>query len=72
MSLVTYLNDDVMCRTQTYSFTFVSLLLRPTCLSWDFGGKGQHFPYHSLAVCLHLTNSVTQGYRLVLKILILQ
>ena len=44
MSLVTYLNDDVMCRTQKYSFTFVSSLLRPTCLSWDFGGKGQHFP----------------------------
>ena len=44
MSLVTYLNDDVMCRTQKYSFTFVSLLLRPSCLSWDFGGKGRHFP----------------------------
>ena len=23
---------------------FVSLLLRPSCLSWDFGQEGQHFP----------------------------
>ena len=43
MSLVTYLNDDVMCRTYKYWFTLVSLLFRPTCLSWNFGWKGQHF-----------------------------
>ena len=30
---------------------FVSLLLRPSCLSWDFGRKGQHFPL-SLNCCV--------------------
>ena len=35
-------------------------------------GKGNTSLYHSIALCFHLTNSVTHGYRLVLKILILQ
>ena len=35
-------------------------------------GKGNTTLYQSIAVCFHLTNSATHGYRLVLKILILQ
>ena len=48
---VTCLAWRISTRRHVPHLIFVSLLLRPSCLSWDFGREGQHFPL-SLNCCV--------------------
>ena len=41
---MTCLASLISTRRHVPHLMFVSLLLRPSCLSWDFGQEGQHFP----------------------------